>query len=55
METSNNKLWWYSYIYCRALDFELNYPQKTFKDRVIYFIGCRTFEVIIYYLLRYNQ
>ena len=46
----NNKLWLYSYIYCRALDFELNYPQDTLKDRVIYFLGYRAYEVIIHCL-----
>jgi len=51
LQAVNNKLLWHSYIYCRALDFELNYPQDTLKDRVIYFLGCRVYEVIIHYLL----
>lgn len=48
----NNKLLWSSYIYCKALDFELHKPRKTLKDRVIYFIGCRVYEVVIHYLLK---
>ena len=46
LQILNNKLWWYSYIYCRALDFELNFPRNTRKDRVIYFLSCRAYEVI---------
>lgn len=50
LEIINNKLLWYSYIYCKALDFELNHPQETLKDRVIYSVGCRAYEAIICYL-----
>lgn len=50
LQIVNNKLLRYSYIYCRALDFELNYPKRTRKDRVIYFLGCRAYEVVIHCL-----
>lgn len=52
LQIVNNKLLWSSYIYCKALDFELHQPRKTLKDRVIYFIGCRVYEVVIHYLLK---
>lgn len=50
----NHKLMQYSYIYCRALDFELNHSRKTLKDRVMYFLGCRAYEVLIYCLTAKN-
>lgn len=41
-----------SYNYCKALDFELNHSRETLKDRVIYFVGCRTYEAIICCILK---
>lgn len=48
----NTKLYLYSYIYCKALNFELNHNTDSFKDRVTYFIGCKFYEVIIHYMLK---
>lgn len=47
----NDKLLLSSYIYYKALNFELNHPRETFKDRVTYFIGCRAYEVLIHFYL----
>lgn len=51
LQTINNKLWWYSYIHCKALDFELNHPRVTLRDRAAYFLGCRAYEVLIHFHL----
>lgn len=52
LQAVNDKLLLSSYIYCKALDFELNHPQETLKDRVIYFVGCRAYEAIICFILK---
>lgn len=52
LQDVNNMLLWSSYIYCRALDFELNAPKDTRKNRVIYFSGCRAYEVVIHCFLK---
>lgn len=48
----NDKLLLSSYIYYKALDFELNHPRETLKDRVTYFVGCRAYEVLIHFYLK---
>ena len=55
LQIVNNKLLWSSYIYCKALDFELHHARITLKDKVTYFIGCRVYEVIIHYLLMFIE
>lgn len=52
LQSINDKLLLSSYIYCKALDFELNHSRETLKDRVIYFVGCRVYEVVIHCFLK---
>lgn len=52
LQNVNDKLLLSSYIYCKALDFELNHPSGSFKDRVTYFVGCRAYEVVIHFFLK---
>ena len=39
----NNKLLLGSYIYCKTLEFELNHPIDSLKDRVTYFVCCKVY------------
>lgn len=52
LQIVNKKLLIGSYIYCKALEFELNHPVDSLKDRVIYFMGCRAYEMIINFYLK---
>ena len=51
LQNVNNKLFWSSYIYCKALDFELNHQNDSLNDRVTYFLGCKAYELVIHILL----
>lgn len=51
LQNVNNKLLISSYIYCKALEFELNHPIDSLKDRVTYFVSCKVYEVVIFILL----
>ena len=48
----NDKLLLGSYIYYKALDFELNHPRVTLRDRAAYCLGCRAYEVFIHFYLK---
>jgi len=49
----NDKLLLSTYIYYKALDFELNHPRVTLRDRAAYFLGCRAYEVLIHFHLEF--
>ena len=51
LQNINDKLLWSSNIYYKALDFELNHPNDSLKDRVTYFLGCKAYELVIHILL----
>ena len=51
LQNVNIKLLLGSYVYCKALEFELNHPIDSLKDRVAYFVSCKVYEVVIFILL----